>query len=300
MKRPAVSSKVICCAVSVMNERPEQGPIDRLIHRWSNAKSIDIADGLEVAIQAGLLTWEREGTPSGLALTEAGETLTRTWILVVTNPEFGAEVKAQMYLREKGFEAWVPLYERTIKRGLKVTRIRAPLFSRYVFVRKVAGIFDERSPQRLSKILSTRHVHEVLCNTDGTPYAVPDAQIAGWRETMKIGGGVIVFEGKKEPKRTWMHGDRVQIIAGPLKEMFAFVMGPHFVGPKDTVTLQLDKDGGGVTVSARDEMLCVPPLECVRKPKASENSGDTSKKHNKIKYHDSLAHGGRRPWRVEM
>jgi transcription antitermination factor NusG len=127
--------------------------------------------------------------------------LALSWYAVWTHSHFEQAVSQQ--LSAKGFSAFLPEMSVWSKRRGEQRLIRVPMFPGYLFVR------DEMGKESYIEILKSRGVVRIL--EDGwtrlTP--VPDSEIDAIRQVVKAEVPVFAHE-------HLAHGDRVEVIEGPL------------------------------------------------------------------------------------
>ncbi len=104
-------------------------------------------------------------------------------------------------LAGKGLEAFLPLYTTAHQWKDRVKRVSLPLFPCYVFLR---GPLDEWLP-----VLTTPGVHTVV-RFGGQPAGIPNMEIEAIRTAVES-------PAKVEPHPYLRCGDRVRVIAGPLR-----------------------------------------------------------------------------------
>ncbi|MDX1409385.1 MAG: UpxY family transcription antiterminator [Saprospiraceae bacterium] len=127
------------------------------------------------------------------------EQTSHCWYAITTR--YKCEKHVAERLCRKGIEVYVPLLTRTKRYTRKIKTYQIPLISCYVFVR-----IDRK---HLVRVLETTHVVDVL-RFNGEIARVRDHEI----ELLKRIVGE-VKELSAEPK-TWLKGDRVEIISGGL------------------------------------------------------------------------------------
>jgi len=110
-------------------------------------------------------------------------------------------------LNRKSLETFLPKITVMSKRRDRRKKIRAPLFSGYVFIR------SDLNPLERVEIVKTVGVVRIIGNKDG-PVSVPDEAIDSLR--IMVGGDNLVETGTRFRK-----GDRVMVVEGP----FAGVIG---------------------------------------------------------------------------
>ena len=133
------------------------------------------------------------------------DTATQTWCAIHTHAR--AEDKAAHHLRRQGFTVFLPKYLKQRKHARRIDWVKAPLFSRYLFV----AVDPMVTPWRA--ILSTVGVADMIRFGD-RPAEVPSAIIDEIRARQDERGLVTQHTGG-----TLTKGDRVQIIAGPFNEL---------------------------------------------------------------------------------
>lgn len=124
------------------------------------------------------------------------------WYVVHTQAQ--RETTAQAQLGNQGFRSFMPRYEKTVRHARKLTRTRAPLFPRYVFI-----ILDiDRQPWH--SVNGTIGVVSLLMSRDRplpAPAGVVEALIA-----MSSNDKEQLFLPKLTP------GQKVRLVAGPFAE----------------------------------------------------------------------------------
>ena len=126
------------------------------------------------------------------------------WHAVHTQP--GREQFAAGHLERQGFTVYLPRILRQRRHARQVTRIRAPLFPRYLFVR-----FD-RVRDRWHAINGTHGVCYLVCAGD-RPSRVPPGVVAAIR-AHENGDGLV--ELAADPALDC--GDQVRVTTGPLAD----------------------------------------------------------------------------------
>ncbi len=126
------------------------------------------------------------------------------WYVVHTRA--GAELLAQGHLERQGFETYMPRYLKTRRHARRTTRLPAPLFPRYLFVRFDAGDTPWRS------INGTHGVSHLVC-MGNRPSAVPRGVVPELRSRETEDGLVEV----QEPLGLET-GDVVRVTGGPLAQ----------------------------------------------------------------------------------
>jgi len=87
------------------------------------------------------------------------------WFLAHTQPK--SECKAQLHLAAQGFRTYLPQIQKTIRHARQLKTVRAPLFTRYLFV--ILAL--ERD--RWLSVRSTVGVSRLFTTQDGQPVPVP-------------------------------------------------------------------------------------------------------------------------------
>ena len=123
------------------------------------------------------------------------------WYVVQSKPR--EEERAQHYLREKGFQAYLPLMEVVGIRAGRTTMKEKPLFPGYLFCK-----FD--SGESLAHVRWTRGVAKILPESVN-PLPVED-KIVMAISSLEQKDGVI-------RKKSLRGGDRVRIVRGPMKDI---------------------------------------------------------------------------------
>ena len=139
--------------------------------------------------------------PKNESQTEGGEALAVSWYAVWTHSHCEQSVSHQ--LAAKGFSAFLPQMSVWSKRRGEQRLIRVPMFPGYLFVR------DAMDKSSYVEILKSRGIVRILEEgwTRLTP--VPDAEIDAIRQV--VDANVPVF-----PYEHLSHGDRVEVVEGPL------------------------------------------------------------------------------------
>jgi transcriptional antiterminator RfaH len=132
----------------------------------------------------------------------------RAWHVVYTNIK--CEFRAKLGLQAKGFEVFLPTYERWIRHARYKKKALRALFTRYLFVR-----FDIDREEWYWPICSTDGVEDLLRSND-IPLRVPDHLILELQRAQNAG----LFDETSELVRL-AKGSAVKPIVGP----FADVVG---------------------------------------------------------------------------
>lgn len=124
----------------------------------------------------------------------------KQWFVVHTQPS--KELLAVEQLRQQGFEAYLPRYQKVRRHARKIDTVLSPLFPRYVFVNL------DRESDQWRRINGTRGVSYILTNNE-QPVFVPDGVIQGLQKQEGIDGALpisslLMFE----------KGDKVRIREG--------------------------------------------------------------------------------------
>jgi transcription antitermination factor NusG len=135
--------------------------------------------------------------------TRSGEACPRWYALRVRG---GHERRVERFLKDAGFETFVPSYSTPSQWSDRVQNIERPLFPGYVFA-ELALANGQAIPQ-LVTVLRIPSVYQIL-PTNLAPEAIPDAEIAAVRAA--LAAKVPLFACDFEP------GQRVTVERGPLK-----------------------------------------------------------------------------------
>lgn len=122
------------------------------------------------------------------------------WYVVHTQPH--SETRAVQHLRQQGFEAYCPCYQRRRRHARRVDTVSAPLFPRYIFVSLNLALDRWRAVQ------STIGVISLVCRGD-EPASIPDAAIAEIKLRENAEGFVIVNFAS-----SFARGDKVRVMDG--------------------------------------------------------------------------------------
>ncbi len=126
------------------------------------------------------------------------------WYAAYTQPRM--ELWARTNLWDRGFEVYLPRYQRTRRHARKVDQIACPLFPRYIFVRADA------ETQSLRAISSARGVVDIV-RMGIQPATVGNDVIQGIRQREQ-GDGFIHLAGT-----TFEPGAAVQVMSGPMADL---------------------------------------------------------------------------------
>ncbi len=127
--------------------------------------------------------------------------MTKPWFVCQSNVR--EERRASFYLKEKGFEVYLPIMEAQRLVGQRQTLVQRPLFPGYLFVR-----FNEQ--QDIERVRWTRGVHKILPESI-RPLPVDDRAVECIRGLGQRDGVI-----RKQPFRV---EDRVRILRGPFKDL---------------------------------------------------------------------------------
>ncbi len=131
----------------------------------------------------------------------------------VVHTRAGAELLAQGHLDRQGFETYLPRYLKTRRHARRTTRLPAPLFPRYLFVR-----FDpDSAPWR--SINGTHGVSHLVC-MGNRPSAVPRGVVADIRARESEEGFVEVHD-----PIGFESGEVVRVTEGPLAQQSGIFQG---------------------------------------------------------------------------
>ena len=123
------------------------------------------------------------------------------WYVVQAKPR--EELRAEYFLKEKGFQVYLPLMEVAITRGFRDVMKEKPLFPSYLFCR-----FD--AARSLAHVRWTRGVVKILPESI-SPTAVDDCLIATIRSLGQKDGIIRKIALEKD--------DRIRITRGPMKDI---------------------------------------------------------------------------------
>lgn len=143
-----------------------------------------------------------------------------SWFVVQTKPR--QEERAQYFLAEKGFEAYLPRMEVVTVRGFKRALIQKALFPNYLFAR-----FDEE--ENLAQVRWTKGVVKIL-PVSSRPQAVDEGIIHNIKQLARKDG--VIRKKSLKPK------DRVRIARGPFKDLLGIF--ENWCSDKGRVRVLLD------------------------------------------------------------
>lgn len=125
------------------------------------------------------------------------------WFVAQTQPM--AEVKASSNLIQQGFEVYLPRYLKTVRHARRITKIKAPLFPSYIFVK------IDTARQRWRAVNSTVGVSRLVGHESG-PAILDENVIAGLKQREGTDG---LFENVAAHAR-FKAGDAVKVLQGVL------------------------------------------------------------------------------------
>ncbi len=131
----------------------------------------------------------------------AESTIHNGWYALYTRHQH--EKRVQQTLAGKGFETFLPLYTTAHQWKDRVKRVSLPLFPCYVFLR---GPFSLWLP-----VLTTPGIHSVV-GFGGQPASISCTEVEAIRR-------VVESPVQAEPHPFLRCGDRVRVVAGPLREL---------------------------------------------------------------------------------
>jgi transcription elongation factor/antiterminator RfaH len=127
----------------------------------------------------------------------------KRWYVVNVLPN--QEVRADLNLRQQGFESWLPRVRRARRHARRVDTVLAPFFPGYLFVRLDRAVDHWRS------INGTFGVRRLLCQDD-RPLVVPNGLVETLQGTVDEDGLLIV------PTDQLRIGDQVRLLSGPFAD----------------------------------------------------------------------------------
>ena len=125
------------------------------------------------------------------------------WFVAQTQPM--AEGKASANLVQQGFEVYLPRYLKTVRHARRITKVKAPLFPSYIFVK------IDTARQRWRAVNSTVGVSRLVGHESG-PAVLDDNVIAGLKQREGDDG---LFENIAARTR-FKAGDAVKVLQGVL------------------------------------------------------------------------------------
>lgn len=167
---------------------------------------------------------EREMTERAAAQREAEQLLIPmsfplggAWHVVFTN--IRCEFRANMGLKAKGFETFLPYLRKRVRHARYTTAVDRALFPRYLFVR-----FDIERDEWFHPIKSTDGVEDIIRN-DSIPVRIRDDELAPIIEAQKAGEFDLTLRGGKRSKVfDYKPGELARISAGPFTGFNATVV----------------------------------------------------------------------------
>lgn len=160
------------------------------------------------------------------------------WYVVHTH-NHGEEL-ARCNLERQGFRTYLPQYSRRRRHARRVTRVRRPLFPRYLFV----AMDVERA--RWRAIQSTIGVARLVC-FGAQPAAMPDGVVETIIARESTDGMVDV-----DTVQTLKPGDKVQILAGALIDRIGLLVR---LDDAERVVVMLDLLSRPVKVTVPGEIV---------------------------------------------
>lgn len=128
------------------------------------------------------------------------------WYVVNCQPH--QEGRADLNLRQQGFESWVPKLLRTRRHARRIEQIQAPMFPGYLFVKL------NLDAQAWRSINGTYGVRRLLCAND-QPAPISHGFVETLQQTMDSDGLISM------PKDAFHVGDKVRLVRGPFADMIA-------------------------------------------------------------------------------
>ncbi|HEY4136787.1 MAG TPA: transcriptional activator RfaH [Alphaproteobacteria bacterium] len=154
------------------------------------------------------------------------------WYVVNALPN--QEARAELNLRQQGFRAWLPAFQRTRRHARKVETVSAPLFPGYLFVQL------DVAKQAWACINSTYGIRRLICRHD-LPARLPDGFVDGLRA--EVEGGLFVA-----PEDRLAVGDAIRVTEGPFADCVGRLLS---FASQDRVTLLL-------TLLSREVSIVMP------------------------------------------
>jgi transcriptional antiterminator RfaH len=165
--------------------------------------------------------------------------LERRWYVIYTNIK--CEFRANMGLKAKGFETFLPYIRKRIRHGRYTNVVDRPVFPRYLFIK-----FDVEKDEWFHPIKSTDGVEDLIRN-DNIPVRIPEQQIERLRYSQACGD----FDTTKKPVSAYMAGEIVRIQEGVFSGFSATVLAAmpdknraelmlEFLGRKSKIELDYD------------------------------------------------------------
>ena len=101
----------------------------------------------------------------------------------VAQTQVNAELKAQYHLKRQGFDCYLPTFLKRRRHARKVDTVSAPLFPRYIFIRR------DLSHESWRVIHSTIGISHLICQND-LPTPVPVGVIEKFKDNVDDKGNV--------------------------------------------------------------------------------------------------------------
>jgi transcriptional antiterminator RfaH len=149
----------------------------------------------------------------------------RRWFVVMTRPQ--QEARAYLAIKEKQFETFLPIFDKTISHARKKTLVQRPLFPCYLFVALDLKLDPWahviRSPG-VYTLLGMAGRNYAVGKHAGSPLAVPLGVVEKLQAEAVAGGGKIPLKGDfNEPAQLIQCGDRVLITAGYAEGFYGLI-----------------------------------------------------------------------------
>ena len=160
------------------------------------------------------------------------------WYAVHTHVQ--SEKKSARHLRNQDYEVYLPRYLKSRRHARKTELVKAPLFSRYLFVK------IDMSVHRWHAINSTVGVAHLVCS-GSDPAPVPLEIIEQIRCHENESGVVVV-----DPRGLFNKGDPVRLLNGPFADVIGLFEG---VTDDQRVMILLDLLGRLVKVKLKPEFV---------------------------------------------
>ncbi len=165
----------------------------------------------------------------------------RNWYVVNTHPH--QEARAEVNLRQQGYEAWLPKLLRTRQHARRVDTISAPLFPGYFFI-----TLDPHA-QAWRAVNSTLGVRQLLCQGE-RPRPIERGFVEALKETTDDSGIVALSAAEM-----LLPGQPLRLLGGPFANSVGTLLR---LADKDRVTLLLNLLGREVQISvSRRQVMAV-------------------------------------------
>jgi transcriptional antiterminator RfaH len=151
------------------------------------------------------------------------------WHVVYTN--IRCEFRANMGLKAKGFETFLPYLRKRIRHARYTQAVERPLFPRYLFVR-----FDVEKDEWFDPIKSTDGVEDIIRN-NSIPVRIPQAELDPIIHAQKA--GEFDLTRKRPISSEYAEGEVIRISAGPFAGFAAEVLATMPDKARAEVALQL-------------------------------------------------------------